>query len=149
MAERFTSMAQVHAHRERLRAERDAHARAMEEHWTALREPAIRQAMVGGVVKGVLRSLFTWRAARDAAEGAAPGVLGAALGAAIGGPGKGPFRQAIAAGLSAAIPLLWERWFEEGKAGHVLSELDRSWERVKEHVRERRRARQGNGDEQA
>ena len=47
----------------------------------------------------------------------------------------------VFAGLGAAMPMVTERLLGEGKGGRILSELGRSWERIKERFEERRAER--------
>ena len=52
----------------------------------------------------------------------------------------------VFAGLGAAMPMVTERLLGEGKGGRILSELGRSWERIKERFEERRAERSKGSD---
>ena len=137
MTERFRSIDQVRAEQARLRTLREAHEKALSGHWDALGDGEVQKGLAGSMVKCILRSVLTWRNARAAAGMAAPSLLGALTGAAVSGGTGGPWRRTLGAVLGAAVPLFWERYVQGGRLQHLFAELGRSWEHVKDHVRDR------------
>lgn len=139
--ERFDSMEAVQQERQRLRAQRDERLLQLNSHWEHLREPALQKAIASGALKVVSRSLFSWNTAKDVARGISPEMIGGIAGLAFGGRAKTTAGKVLAMGLSAAVPFIAERLGNRSNGPNVMSELERSWERVKAYVRERREAR--------
>lgn len=139
--ERFDSMETVQRERERLRAQRDERLLQLNGHWAQLREPELQKAIANGAMKVMSRSLFSWHTAKDVASTISPELIGGIAGLAFGGRAKTTAGKILAMGLSAAVPFIAERIGKSGTGTNVMSELERSWQRVKDHVRERREAR--------
>lgn len=139
--ERFESMEAVQRERERLRAQRDERLSQLNGHWEHLREPALQKAIAGGALKVMSRSLFSWNTAKDVASGISPEMIGGLAGLAFGGRAKTTAGKILAMGLSAAVPFIAERLGKRSAGSNVMSEIERSWERVKAYVHERREAR--------
>ncbi len=135
--EQFTSMAAVRAERERLRAERDNHARRLGDAITQLKEPGTIKAMGKQVLSTVL-------------HGIAPrGILGKLLGAggvmkgvqmAV-GRGKGGWMQrAILFLLGLAAPAAMQK-AENISLADIKHELGITVDRFKQYFRERKQQR--------
>ena len=139
--ERFDSIEAVQRERERLRALRDQQLVQLTTHWGHLREPGLQKAIGTGMLKVFTRSLFSWNTAKDVASGISPEMIGGIAGLAFGGRAKTTAGKILAMGLSAAVPFIADRFRGKGTGHNVMSELDRSWERVKNYVRDRRDAR--------
>ncbi len=146
--ERFTDMAAVQRERERLRAVRDRRLAELNGHWAHLREPELLGSFGGTLAKGMLRSMFSWSKVGKLASGISPEMIGGLAGLVLGGRAKSTAAKVLAMGLSAAVPFLAER-FRGGGKGDLLSELDTSWQRLKDHLRERREARRERRSEDA
>jgi hypothetical protein len=138
--ERFPDMDAVRRERERLLAVRDQRLDTLNGHWENLRDPELKRAIGMGLVKQMLRQLFSWQSAKDLSSGISPEAVGSLAAMVLGGRAKTVAGKALAMGLSAAVPFLSGRLKQAGN-GHLMSELDTSWERVKAYIRERREAR--------
>lgn len=139
--ERFDSIEAVKRERERLRAQRDQQLVQLTTHWEHFREPGLQKAIGTGMVKVLTRSLFSWNTAKDVASGISPEMIGGIAGLAFGGRATTTAGKILAMGLSAAVPFIAERIGKSGTGSNVMSELERSWQRVKSYVRGRRDAR--------
>ena len=138
---RFTSLADVHAEKERLRRERDRLQNDLKAQLELVRDKDFRMALVGDAVGDLLRS---WRPIRAimGVFGKSPGAAGQVLGSVLGGRMGSPLGKVLMAVATAAIPLVMERLGKDpGATGSKLAhELAVSWGRVKDYVRERREA---------
>jgi hypothetical protein len=139
--ERFKDIAAVKRERERLVAIRDARSAALQEHERRLREPELQKALAGSMVKGIAGHLFSWNNAKAMVGGLSPEVIGGIAGSLVGLRAKSTVGKLLAMGLSAAVPMIANRLGSGSGGQSVLSELDRSWDRVKAYVKERRAAR--------
>jgi hypothetical protein len=136
----FHDLAAVQRERGRLRADRDRHSIALGEQWRRIRQPAFRRRVMGDALADLLHSI---RPLDHIVSAFGPGRgLGGTLASAILGARTGsPMTKAVIAGLSVMLPALWNG-LRHGKRGqHVLSELDRSWQRIKDRLQQHREAR--------
>lgn len=138
--EQFTDMAAVRREQDRLRALRDERMNTLNGHWENVHDPAFQRWMGMGIVKHTLRSTFSWKSAKGMASGISPEMIGGLAAMVLGGRAKTAAGKALAMGLSAAVPFLSGRLKSKG-TGHLIAEVDTSWERVKAYVRERIEAR--------
>jgi len=138
----FPDLAAVQRERGRLRADRDRHTIALREHWRQLRSPAFRRRVMGDALSEVLHSI---RPLDHLVSAFGPGRgLGGTLASAVLSARTGsPMPKAVIAGLSVMLPVVWNG-VRRGKRGqHVLSELDRSWQRIKDRLQQLRDAHRG------
>ena len=133
-------MEALRLHRERLRALREGHLQGMRGHWEVLGEPGFRS----GVVNGAVRSIWqAWRPLDTLKTIAGDGDLaGTAIGLALGGKRRTVWGRLLAWVAGALVPMAVDRLRESDEARHFAQELQRSWGRVKDYVKERRAARQ-------
>ncbi len=68
------------------------------------------------------------------------GFASAALGFVLGKRARSPWGRALIWAVGAAAPFLANKFQQNGKSGHFMEELGRTWERIKEYIRERREA---------
>jgi hypothetical protein len=137
--ERFRSLEEVRLHRDRLRALRDGHLAGIKGHWESLGEPEFRS----GVVNGVFHSVWeAWRPLDALRTVATDGDLpGTALGLLLGRHSKSPWGRALVWAAGAVLPIIVSQVRNNEHVQRFTSELGRSWERIKDHMRERREAR--------
>jgi hypothetical protein len=138
-SERFDSLDAVHLHRDALRAKRVGHSTAVRSHWSTLGDAQFRTALVNGAVRGVWNA---WRPMDTlrAVTGQPADLAGTLLGIALGSKARTGWGRVLMYVAGAAMPLLIERMKDNDRVQHLLSELDRSWHRIKDRMRERREA---------
>jgi len=138
---RFTSLADVHAEKERLRRERDRVRSGLKDQLELVHDKDFRKALIGDAVGDMLQA---WRPVRTIMSllGKSPGTTGQVLGSVLGGGISSPLGKVLMAVASAAIPVVMDRLGKDpGATGSKLAhELAVSWGRVKDYVRERREA---------
>jgi len=137
--ERFGTLDDVRLHKERLRALRDGHLAGMRGHWGTLHEGGFHR----GVIAGALRDLWeVWSpmGAMRSLMGNGGGMTSAALGLALGKRARSPWGRVLIWAMGAITPIMVNKLRENARSGHILEELGRTWERIKEYVRERREA---------
>ncbi len=138
----FPDLAAVQRERDRLRAEREQHTNALRAHVRQMQGPGFRRRVMRDALVGVWHSI---RPASDlpSAFGPARLVLGTLASAALGSRVGSPLVRAAIGGLSMVLPALWDG-LRRGKHGrHLLSELDRSWQRIKDRLHQGREAHRG------
>ncbi|HPF91320.1 MAG: hypothetical protein H6592_13365 [Flavobacteriales bacterium] len=133
--DRFQSLAEVRLERERLRGIRDHHQDALLEYWDLVREPAFRRGMAGDAFGDMLRA---WKPLRSLSQllRVENGAVGSAIGLAMGARSKTVKGRVIGWIVSAIAPMLLERFATPEKLEHLVTELKRSWERVKDRFRD-------------
>ncbi len=136
----FPDLATVKRERGRLMAVRDQHAAALRNQWQQARSPAFRRRVVGDALTDVLRSVRPLDHLASA-FGPAHGLLGTVLGLALGSQAHGTLGKAALGGLGMVLPGLVDGLRNKERGHHVLSELGRSWQRIKDRLSERRHAR--------
>lgn len=137
----FSSLAEVRAEKERLRRERDRVQSGLKDQLELVRDKDFRKALIGDAVGDMLQA---WRPIRKIMSflGKSPGMTGQVLGSLLGGRMNSKWARVLMAVASAAIPVVLDRLGKDpGATGSKLAhELDVSWGRVKDYVRERREA---------
>jgi len=133
--DRFLNLAEVRLERDRLKGIRDKHQEALVEYWDLVREPAFRRGMAGDAFGDMLRA---WRPLRSLSQllRVENGAVGSAIGLAMGARSRTVKGKPFAWIVSAIAPMLLERFATPERLEHIATELKRSWERVKERVRE-------------
>lgn len=129
--DRFTSLADVRMQRDVLRARRDAHGNGIRSHWTTLGEGEFRK----GVLNGTIRGLWTaWRPmdTMRAMAGDPVDLTSAILGIALGSRARTPWGKALMWVAGAAMPMVIDRLRENDRVQHFLTELKRTWDRIRE-----------------
>ncbi|MDQ3100131.1 MAG: hypothetical protein M3R08_01980 [Bacteroidota bacterium] len=141
-SDRFENMDAVRTEKARLRAAREGYRYNLKEHWTVLGEKEFRRGMVGdvfGELIGAWRPMKAVMAFMDHR----PQTL-ANMAASMLGPRKEtPWGKAIMWGLTAATPYLTEKIGGNKNAENLLSEVQRSWFRIKDYIRQRRARHNG------
>lgn len=138
---RFKSIGDVQRHRELLKARRASHQAGIKRHWDTLGEPDFRS----GVVNGAMRNLWKAWSPMDTLKsmvGQPTDLSGMLLGMALGTRARTGWGRLLMWAAGAIAPMLAKRMQQSDHSQHLLSELGRSWERIKEYVRQRREARQ-------
>ena len=115
----FPDLDAVKRERGRLMAERDRHGAALNGHWQQARTTAFRRKVIGSAITDILRSVKPLGHLLDA-FGPGTTVAGTLLG-----------------GLGAVLPSLFQNFRKSEGGDHLLSELGRSWQRIKSRFRER------------
>ena len=138
--EHFATLDAVHLHRDALRAKRQSHATAVRSHWSTLGEAEFRSALVNGAVRGLWSAWKPMDTVRSVV-GQPVNLSATLLGLALGSRARNGWGRALIYVASAAMPFLMDRLKDNERLQHILSELDRSWHRIKDRVRERREAR--------
>jgi hypothetical protein len=132
----FPDLDAVKRERGRLMGERDRYGAALNGHWQRARTPAFRRKVIGNAVTDILRSVKPLGHLLDA-FGPGTNVAGTLLGLAMGSRAKGAFGKTLLGGLGAVLPSLFQNFRKSEGGGHLFSELDRSWQRIKSRFRER------------
>jgi hypothetical protein len=142
-SDRFESMDQVRTEKARLRAAREGYRYNMKEHWTVLGEKEFRRGLVGDVFSELMGA---WRPMKAimAFTDHQPHALANIAGKLLGHKKDSIWGKAIMWGLTAATPYLSEKVSGNKTAETLLSEVKRSWDRIRDYVRQRRAAH-GNG----
>lgn len=133
----FRSLADVQRHREFLHARRDGHMAGIRSHWSTLGEPAFRSGVVNGAVRSVWQAWSPMSTLKSVA-GEPTELAGTVLGMALGSKAHTGWGRLLIWAASAATPVLLDRLQHNERVQHLLSELGRSWDRVKDHWRQRR-----------
>jgi hypothetical protein len=140
--EAFRDLNEVRAAKERLRAERDRVREGLKAQLELAGDPGFQKSLLGGVLGGFLRS---WRPMKGltGALGGSAGMAGGILGLVLGAKARTPMGRLLVGLASSIIPALID-----GPGGQhdafgpkLKRELGVSWERVKNYVNERRKAR--------
>ncbi|MEO7080893.1 MAG: hypothetical protein ABIY71_05165 [Flavobacteriales bacterium] len=135
--DRFADLKEFRAEKARLQIERTANRVRLEQHFQAWKEPHFRKAMVKDVVgdithlvlpKGILGSLL------------GKADLGSGLRMALGAGGGGLLKRAGLFALGIAAPSMLSK-LENISLPEIGNEFQVSWQRLKEHMRERRAER--------
>ncbi len=135
MREPFTTLADIQHERERLDARRRMHAQRLNQQYGAFRDPERRRRMVWRTVRSLFpRDLGTWKDLFS--TGGAVAASAAARGSRSGGG------RLLWLGLSFALPFLLRRADPE-HLKHMADEVGNSFDRVRDHFRRRKEARQG------
>jgi hypothetical protein len=137
----FPDLDAVKRERGRLMAERDRYGAALHGHWQQARTTAFRRKVIGSAITDILRSVKPLGHLLDA-FGPGTNVAGTLLGLALGSRVRGAFGKTVLGGIGAMLPTLFQGFRKSEGGGRVLSELGRSWQRIKERAAERRSARQ-------
>lgn len=127
---RFTTLAEVHATRERLRTGRALHAERLQRHWDEVRHADSRRRLV----VGSLRALFPTDAAgwREVlAEG------GRLAGAAVQDRMRGSRHKLFWTGVAVALPWVAGQLLEPGRLAHIATETRTTLERIRERFSRR------------
>lgn len=137
--ERFHTLADVRAEKARLRLERDGVQANLQAKLELVRDVEFRRALAGDAFGDMLRA---WRPLRSIKKvlGNSPGLTSSALGLVLGGKANTRIGRLLITVAAAALPLIMDRL---GNGSHLdaeklAEELNVSWGRVKDYVRERR-----------
>lgn len=141
--ERFDSLGAVHQARAALLAKREGHATAIRSHWDTMAEAEFRSGVVNGTLRGIWKAWSPMNTL-GSVVGQPGDLTGLLLNTVLGGKGQGPWGRALIWVASATMPMLIDRLKQNDRARHTLSEFERSWQRIKNHMRERREARRAN-----
>jgi hypothetical protein len=138
---RFQSLAEVQRHKELLKARRASHQAGIKRHWETLGEPDFRSSVVNGAMRSLWKAWNPMDTLRTLA-GQPSDLGGMLLGMALGTKARTGWGRLLMWVAGAVTPMVAERLQQHDRSQHLLSELGRSWERIKEYVRQRRAARQ-------
>ena len=140
--DRFHTLADVRAEKARLRLDRDGVQANLQAKLELVRDVEFRRALAGDAFGDMLRA---WRPLRSIKKilGNSPGLTSSALGLVLGGKANTRIGRMLITVVAAALPLIMDRL---GKSSHLdpeklAEELNVSWGRVKDYVRERRTAK--------
>ncbi len=143
-SDRFESMDSVRTEKARLRAAREGYRYNLTEHWNVLREKDFRRGLVGDVFGELLGSWRPMKAVMAFMDNRPQGLSHMAANM-LGAKKDTPWGKAIMWGLTAATPYLTEKIGGNKTAETLLSEVRRSWDRIRNYVRQRRASHSGNG----
>ncbi len=141
-SERYKSMDEVRTEKARLRAAREGYRYNLQEHWTVMGEKEFRRGLVGDVFGELLAA---WRPAKAvmAFIDHKPQTLAHIAGQMLGHKKETPWGKAIMWGLTAATPYLSEKIGGNKNGETILFEVRRSWDRIRDYVRQRRSRHNG------
>ena len=139
-SERFASMDEVRADKQRLLVERDWQRARLTNHWSQLSEPGFRRALLGEGIREVLGHVpvlrtITGMITPDRA------TIGQVMGLALAMGRKTPTTRIASMIAGMVLPQLLERYATGERAARVITEVKRSWERIRQRWRERQAAR--------
>jgi hypothetical protein len=142
--DRYNSMDEVRTEIARLKAAREGYRFNLKEHWKVAGEKEFRRGLVGDVFSELIGA---WRPMKSvmAFLDDRPQGLTSMAGSLLGAKQYTPWGKAIMWGLTAATPYLTEKIGGNKTADTLLSEVRRSWERVRDYVRSRKAARRHDG----
>ncbi len=132
--DRFADLKEFRAEKARLQMERTANRVRLEQHFSAWKEPHFRKAMVKDVV-GDITHLVLPKGILGALLGKAD--MGSGLRMALGASGGGLLKRAGLFALGIAAPTMLSK-LENISLPEIGNEFQVSWQRLKEHMRERR-----------
>lgn len=133
--DRFQSLEDVRREREHLKAVRDRHQHALEEYWQLVHEPEFRRGLAGDAFGDMLRAWKPMRALGRFFQSDA-GAVGNVMGMVMGSRSRTLKGRLFAWAVSALAPILLKRYATPERMEHIVSEVKRSWDRVRERVRE-------------
>ncbi len=141
---KYTSLVEVAAAKQRLRADRDRLGEGLKSQLELIRERDFRRRVVSDAVGDMIEAWGPIRALRNAFTGSG-GVARTAMGLAMGAKAKTPMGRFISIVVSFALPALLERMGKNPNVGMdtVEEELKTSCDRIKQYVEERRAAHTG------
>lgn len=141
--ERFNTLADVRAEKACLRLERDGVQANLQAKLELVRDVEFRRALAGDAFGDMLRA---WRPLRSIKKilGNSPGITGSALGLLLGGKANTRMGRVLITVVAATLPLIMDRLSKGSHldAEKLAEELNVSWGRVKDYVRERRAAKE-------
>jgi hypothetical protein len=137
---RFKDLEEVAKYRETLRDQRASAVAGVRSHWSTLGEPGFRSGVLNGTMRSVVKA---WKPldTLKAMAGEPTDLTGAVLGLALGSRSRTVWGRLLVWAVGAAAPMLVGRLKQNEQVGNLLSELERSWHRVIDRLRERREAR--------
>lgn len=133
--DRFQSLDEVRREREKLKAVRDKHQNALQGYWELVHEPEFRRGLAGDAFGDMLRAWKPMRALGRFIQ-SDTGAMGNVLGMAMGSRSKTLKGRLFAWAVSALAPILLKKYATPEKMEHIVTEVKRSWDRVRERVRE-------------
>lgn len=144
-SERFANMNEVRAEKQRLLVERDGHRARLTSHWSHLNDPDFRRVLLGDGIREILRNVpvlktFTGMITPNRA------TFGQVIGLALAMGRKTPTTRVASLIAGMVLPPLLERFATGERADRLITEVKRSWERIRERWQERRAARSSEGD---
>lgn len=121
--------------REQLKAVRDRHQNALQDYWQLVHEPEFRRGLAGDAFGDMLRA---WKPMRSLGRliQSDQGGLGNVLGIALGSRTRTVKGRLFAWAVSAIAPFLLKKYATPEHMEHLVSEVRRSWDRVRERVRD-------------
>lgn len=132
--ERFKDLTAVNAELIRLEGIRDAHAERLEEHFQALKQSEFRSALVKNTAKEILGNFAPGKLLASLFGG---GGMGSGLSMALGAGKGGLWKRLGMFGLGLAAPKVL-KMMESISLPDIGHELMVSWERLKDHMEQRR-----------
>jgi len=135
--DRFQSLAELRVERDRLRAVRDARQDALRGHWDLLHEKDFRRGLAGDAFGDMLRA---WKPMRTLSSfmRSDDGPLGNVLGVLLSSRARGLKGRLFAWAVGLLAPVLLKKYATPERMEHVAQEVRRSWDRVRERIREGR-----------
>lgn len=132
--DRFQSLDEVRRERERLKGVRDKHQDALHAYWQLVHEPAFRRGLTGDALGDMLRA---WKPLRSLGRlfRSENGALGNVLGLAIGSRSRTLKGRLFGWAVSLVAPILLKKYATPDRLEHLMTELERSWDRIKERMR--------------
>lgn len=132
--DRFQSLAELRIERQRLKAIRDKHQDALKEYWELVHEKEFRRGLAGDAFGDMLRA---WKPMRTLGRffQSDNGSIGNVLGMAMGSRAKTLKGRLFAWAVGAIAPMLLKKYATPERMEHVVDEVKRSWERVRDRVR--------------
>lgn len=139
----FNSLTEVRAEKERLRRERNRVQSGLKDQLELVRDKDFRKALMRDAVGDMLQA---WRPVRAIMSflGKSPGAAGTVLGSVLGGRANSTWGRALMGIAGMLMPMIMDRLGKTpgGTSSKLAHELEVSWGRIKEYVRQRREAHQ-------
>ena len=140
--DKFRSLAEVQVAKARSRAERELVQERLRSRVALIGEPDFRNALISNALGNMIRS---WKPTRTILRllGGTSGMASAALGLAMSAKATTPMGRVFILLANSLLPSLMEGLAREpdGRTDRLMHELGVSWQRIKDHVKERRKAR--------
>lgn len=133
--DRFQSLDDVRRERDRLKAVRDKHQDALNEYWELVHEPAFRRGLAGDAFGDMLRA---WKPIRSLGRfiQSDSGAMGNVLGMVMGSRSRTVKGRLFSWVVSALAPIVLKKYATPERMEHLVTEVKRSWDRVRDRVRE-------------
>lgn len=133
--DRFQSLAELRMERDRLKAVRDRHEDALNGYWDLMRDKDFRRGLAGDAFGDMLRA---WKPMRTLGRfmRSDDGSMGNVLGMVMGSRARTLKGRLFAWAVGIIAPIVLKKYASPERMEHIVQEVKRSWDRVRERMRE-------------